>query len=79
MQARENLIRASEIGNYLYCQRAWWYQENGTEPADTSEIARGVLSHERHANSLLWSRRLATLGVALLISALVLFTIQFII
>ena len=46
-------IRASEIGTYLYCQRAWWYQCRGIEQDNQAELASGQSLHQRHAGLVL--------------------------
>ena len=58
----EQTIRASEIGSYLYCHRAWWYQRRGVRSANVRELARGAAAHEAHGRgvrSLGWQRALA--------------------
>ena len=42
-------VRASEIGTFIYCQRAWWYQRQGFEPINRSELAAGSEFHTSHA------------------------------
>ncbi len=46
-------IRASEIGSYLYCRRAWWYRQNGQESANQAELAAGVELHRQHGRKVL--------------------------
>jgi hypothetical protein len=43
-------VRASEIGSFIYCQRAWWYQRQGFEPINRSELAAGSEFHSAHAS-----------------------------
>ena len=43
------IIRASEIGTYQYCHRAWWYQLQGYESDKKLEMDQGRLLHTRHA------------------------------
>ncbi len=43
-------IRASEIGTYLFCHRAWWYQLQGYKPEDKSEMNWGIEIHEKHGH-----------------------------
>ncbi|HSB66879.1 MAG TPA: hypothetical protein VLD65_09880 [Anaerolineales bacterium] len=42
------VIRASEIGTYQYCNRAWWYQLQGYEPDNQLALAKGKEFHEKH-------------------------------
>jgi hypothetical protein len=43
-------VRASEIGSFIFCQRAWWYQRQGFEPINRAELAAGSEFHDTHAN-----------------------------
>ena len=43
-------IRASEIGSFIYCQRAWWYQRQGFEPINRNELAAGSEFHNSYAS-----------------------------
>jgi hypothetical protein len=71
-------IRASEIGTYLYCQRAWWYQKNNVESENVVELAGGNELHAQHGRTVFASGLLQTLGFILLLAALVLFAIAFV-
>jgi len=42
------IIRASEIGTYQFCNRAWWYQLQGYEPDNQLELERGLDLHTKH-------------------------------
>ena len=42
------IIRASEIGTYQFCNRAWWYQLQGYEPENQLELERGKDLHTKH-------------------------------
>ncbi len=70
------IIRASEIGSYLYCQRAWWYQRQGYESENLAELEGGIELHERHGRVLLTSNCLRVLAYGLLLLAMVLFVIH---
>ena len=49
MAKGKRTVRASEIGSFIYCQRAWWYQRRGFEPINRSELAAGSEFHSGHA------------------------------
>ena len=66
------VIRSSDIGNYLYCRRAWWYRKQGYESANQAELASGTELHRKHGRKVLLSGLLRTLGFLLLLFALVL-------
>jgi CRISPR/Cas system-associated exonuclease Cas4 (RecB family) len=47
--AKQRVIRASEIGAYVYCHRAWWLRTvGGIEPDDRARFDRGIEAHHRH-------------------------------
>jgi hypothetical protein len=67
------VIRASEIGEYNYCSRAWWYKHvaklapGGDVPA---RLAAGSEAHREHGRAVILSARLRVMGAALLIIGL---------
>lgn len=65
-------IRASEIGSYLFCARAWWYQQKGVVSANQAEMTAGTEIHQRHGRQVLAAGLLRVLAVLLLLVALVL-------
>lgn len=70
--ARERLqvIRASEIGEYVYCARAWWLRRvAGLEPAGRERREYGSILHHRHGRAVLGSRLLVSLGLMLALLA----------
>jgi CRISPR/Cas system-associated exonuclease Cas4 (RecB family) len=66
------VIRASEIGEYVYCARAWWLRRVvGEEPAGAERRERGVQQHARHGQAVVLSSWLLGLaGLLLVIGAL---------
>lgn len=60
-------IRASEIGAYLFCARAWWYRSQGVEPQNQAELAGGTAFHHRHARQVIHAGVLRALGLGLLV------------
>nr|PZN19499.1 MAG: hypothetical protein DIU80_21465 [Chloroflexota bacterium] len=64
------MIRASEIGEYVYCGRAWWLRRvAGLEPAGHERRVRGTMLHERHGRTVAASRLLLWLGLILTLAA----------
>ena len=64
--------RASEIGTYLYCHRAWWYQKNGQPSQNLGEMAAGSELHYRHGRAVLGLSCMRLLAYALMLLALAL-------
>ena len=73
-------IRASEVGTYLFCARAWWYQREGIESTNQAEMTAGTELHRTHGRQVLVSDLTRGLALILLLAALVLlvafFTMQ---
>ncbi len=73
--AKERLaiIRASEIGEYVYCARAWWLRRVvGLEPAGRERREHGTTLHRRHGRVVAGSRALLFAAIALMLAAIVL-------
>jgi hypothetical protein len=70
-------VRASEIGTYLYCQRAWSYQQKGVTNENQTELIVGTQLHESHGRSVMAAGCLRSLAYALLLAALVAGTVYF--
>ncbi|MDD5369373.1 MAG: hypothetical protein PHQ40_09820 [Anaerolineaceae bacterium] len=69
------IIRASEIGAYLYCHRAWWYQRQGLPSENQAELTSGSDLHREHGRKVLVAGLLRALAMLLLLAALVLLTV----
>ena len=66
------VIRSSDIGNYLYCRRAWWYRVQGFQSENQAELASGTELHRVHGRKVLTAGIFRVLGLLLLLAALVL-------
>jgi hypothetical protein len=63
------VIRASELGEYSYCSRAWWYRHvlKLAPPAaeSASRLEAGIEVHARHGRAVALSAALRAAGIAL--------------
>jgi CRISPR/Cas system-associated exonuclease Cas4 (RecB family) len=66
------VIRSSDIGNYLYCRRAWWYRKQGFESENQTELAAGTEIHRQHGRQVLSAGINRSIGIILLFIALIL-------
>jgi len=41
-------VRASELGSFLYCQRAWWYQQQNLSSENQGAMDSGSQEHREH-------------------------------
>jgi CRISPR/Cas system-associated exonuclease Cas4 (RecB family) len=69
------VIRASEIGSYLYCRRAWWYRKQGIVSDNQAEMATGTELHRQHGRKVLAAGLLRAAGFVLLLIAAVLLVV----
>ena len=65
-------IRASEVGAYLFCARAWWYRKQGVESTNQAEMNAGTELHRQHGRAVVASGLTRLLAVILLLVALAL-------
>ncbi len=72
MSSPKTVIRASEIGTYIYCARAWWYQRKGVESSNQAALAGGTAAHRQHGRSVLLADLARVLGLLALIAASIL-------
>ena len=74
----DRIIRASEIGQYDYCAKAWWLGSiDGVQPSNIRELQAGTAAHTEHGRQVQRASQLQTiafvlvgLGVIILILAL---------
>ncbi len=68
---RSRVVRASEIGQYVYCARAWWLgRVLGYRSSHQEAMEAGTAAHERHGRAVMGYHRLRQWGVLLLTLAL---------
>ncbi len=66
------VIRSSDIGNYLFCRRAWWYRQQGFQSENQAELDSGTELHRKHGRKVMAAGISRTIGLILLLAALVL-------
>jgi hypothetical protein len=62
------VLRASEVGSYVFCARAWWYARRGVPSASQPLMETGERLHRQHGR-LAGSARLVTILAFLLLAA----------
>ena len=65
-------IRASEVGSYLFCARAWWYARQGLQSSNQAEMNAGTELHRSHGRRVLASGLTRGLALVLLLAGLML-------
>ena len=69
------MIRAREIGDYVYCRRSWWLSRvAGYQSGNVKEMARGEAYHQMHGRLVgraVLARRVAYVLVFLAVAVFV--------
>lgn len=66
-ETTDRIIRASEVGRYVFCARAWWLGSvEGIPSAHRREMAAGEAAHHHHGRRVRASATLARLAYLLL-------------
>jgi hypothetical protein len=68
-------IRASEIGTFIFCKRAWWFQKQGYSSNNSGELAAGTKVHVQHTRLVWASGCLRILAYLMLITAIILLAV----
>jgi hypothetical protein len=71
-------IKASEIGSFVYCRRAWWYNQQGVATENVAEMAAGTEIHYQHGRTVMVGGCQRTLAVIFLLGALVMLVLHFV-
>lgn len=66
-------LRASELGSFNYCERAWWYEQQNLPSANQAAMDTGSQKHREHSRTVKLAAIYRWLALALL--AVVLFLI----
>jgi len=70
-------IRASEIGTYLFCHRAWYYQRKDVPSENIREMVTGTEIHRQHSRKVAAAGCLRTLAMGMLLATMVLVVVHF--
>jgi hypothetical protein len=66
-----SLVRASDVGLWVMCQRAWWLARvQGVPHQQPTRLAWGQSAHDAHSRQVQRARQLHRLGWLLLILSL---------
>jgi hypothetical protein len=74
----DRVIRASEIGQYDFCAKAWWLGSiEGVPPSNIHELQAGTAAHQEHGRQVRRASQmqiaafaLVALGMVILVLAL---------
>jgi len=75
-QSEAPVIRASELGEYRYCARAWWLRRvQGVASRNQAALSSGQQAHDRHGAAVAaWQRQRRLALLLALLAALTLLT-----
>lgn len=67
----DDVIRASEVGEYVHCNRAWWLGHvQGVENANRAVMEAGTLHHQEHGRRVWRAMMMQWAAVALFVIAI---------
>jgi hypothetical protein len=73
MPKDRSLVRASDIGTWTFCNRAWWLAHvQEAQHENPAALAKGNQAHAAHGRSLLQATWLRHLGIALFVGGFLL-------
>ena len=66
-----DIIRASDIGLYVFCARAWRLKADGYESSNYAEMAAGSEEHAAHGRRVAVSQQAQRLSLILFVLAII--------
>jgi CRISPR/Cas system-associated exonuclease Cas4 (RecB family) len=64
------VIRASEIGAYVFCHRAWWLRRvKGLESANRAQMEAGISKHIQHGHAVQRADTMRRIAIVLFVLA----------
>lgn len=73
MTKDRSLVRASEIGAWAFCQRAWWLAHvKGVAHQNPRILQQGAAAHVMHGRTVVRAHQLRNVGLLLLLGGLIL-------
>lgn len=69
-------IRASEIGSYLFCHKAWKYQRQDVKSENVTEMLSGTSLHHAHGRSVIETGFTRVLSIVFLIFSVIAFVLH---
>jgi CRISPR/Cas system-associated exonuclease Cas4 (RecB family) len=67
-------IKASEIGTFMFCQRAHWFRRKGVDSDNIKEMEAGTKIHHQHSKAVAISSCSRTIAIILLLAGITLLT-----
>lgn len=67
----ERKLRASEVGQYTFCPRAWWLANIEAVSGDPRPLRRGRRMHRRHGVLVRWALFLRGVGWLILVFSVI--------
>jgi hypothetical protein len=74
----QNIVTASEIGDYVFCRRAWWLKWMGLAPKNTPQMLEGKRAHEAVVHHVNTSQKNLWLAIAVVVFGLICLLFTFI-
>ena len=69
-------LRASEIGQFRFCARAWWYARNGEPSANWRVLEAGSQAHRSHARRVQRWMAVRRLAQVIVLTGMILIVLQ---
>jgi hypothetical protein len=64
----DRVIRASEIGQYDFCAKAWWLGSiEGVQPSNVRELQAGTTAHAEHGRQVWRAAQMQMMAIGIVV------------